>query len=144
MRSQNIRLLSLGKTMMWTLYTNNPWPPGPFDLTERVCTGTGKLKMTSVLQGSPCKSPFLHANFLSVSFYLSSSSFNCSFFLHVHGEIWWAFLLLFLCGWKKEGKNLLFSTSCINRLLWASVAARCSTTERIRRKLGEIQTSLAI
>lgn len=55
---------------MGTLYTDSPWPRGPFDSTAQVHTGTGKLKMTSVLQGSHCKSPFLHANFLSVSFYL--------------------------------------------------------------------------
>lgn len=63
--------------------------------------------MTSALQGSLCKSPFLHANFLSVSFYLSSSSFNCSV-LHTHGETGW--MLLFLCGWK-EDITLLFSMS---------------------------------
>lgn len=48
---------------------------------------------------SPCKSPFLQANFLP----LSSSPSNCSV-LHVHGDIRGTSLLLFLNGWN-EGKN---------------------------------------
>lgn len=87
--------------IMWTLCPNDLLPHGLFDSTEQVYMGTGKLKMTSVLQGSPCKSPFCHANFLSVSFYLSSSSFNC-LFLHMHGEVGWTCLLIFLCSCKEE------------------------------------------
>lgn len=33
--------------------------------------------------------------------FLSSSSFNC-LFLHMHGELSWTFLPIFLCGWKEE------------------------------------------
>lgn len=87
--------------IMWTLYPNDLLHYSLLDSTEEVYMGTGKLKMTSVLQGSPCKSPFCHANFLPVSFYLSFSSFNC-LFLHMHGEFGWTFPSIFLCGWKEE------------------------------------------
>lgn len=106
--------------IMWTLYTNNLWPCGLFDLTEQVYIGTGKLKITSVLQRSHYKSPFLHAHFLSLSFCLSS--FNCSF-LHMHGEVGWTFLLLFLCGWKK-GKKPAF----LNKLHEHTPLSKCSSS----------------
>lgn len=89
MWSQNLRLPNLRKMITWTLCSPNPQPCGMSDLTEQIHTGTGKLKMTSVLQGSPYKSPLLRANFLSVSFYSSSSFFNCSFFFFFFAQAWW-------------------------------------------------------
>lgn len=111
---------------------------GLFDLTEQVCQGTWKLNMISVLQRSHYKYLLLHANFLSLSICLPLIALFCTCIERLGGLSSHS-----SCVVGKKGKNLLFSTSCVNRLLWASVAARCSQ-RRILRKLCEFQRFPAI
>lgn len=130
MWSQNLRLLNLRKMITWTLCSPNPQPCGMSDLTEQIHTGTGKLKMTSVLQGSPYKSPLLRANFLSVSFYSSSSFFNCSFFFFfcTGMVILDGLPSCFLCTVRKKEKTLLFSPRHMDR---SPVWVLCLQTQQL-------------
>lgn len=143
MWSQNLRLPNLRKMITWTLCSPNPQPCGMSDLTEQIHTGTGKLKMTSVLQGSPYKSPLLRANFLSLSIHLPLSLialFFCTGMVILDG-----LPSCFLCMVRKKEKTLLFPLRHMDR---SPVWVLCLQTqqlpvvkEHIRRALWNSDTA---
>lgn len=62
--------------------------------------GDRKIKDDFSSSGVSLQIPILPCKFF-ICLFLSSSSFNC-LFLHMHGEVGWTCLLIFLCSCKEE------------------------------------------